>query len=229
MGLCDLPAELRVRIYDFLPDLQSDRHETVAPNIRITPALCRTNRQLRAEALPIYVQNSHFVIQADDDPSDYDNRVATWLRAIGPVVIGKVKSIQLSRHWKIPQPSRWQGHVGFYVRLERLNTSWQCTTGTYPIAKDMRGMRLESVEVLHHIVRQRLSVCTGLTAPHVEFVLNAMDVVASHPITAYDVDQGESGSRAWRGIWMAMQRELLALGCSNPQSHLEERKLFTPY
>ncbi|KAK3686320.1 hypothetical protein LTR37_019958, partial [Vermiconidia calcicola] len=211
MGLLDLPPEIRLQIYDYLPDFSPGRNETVGPNVRLTPALCRAgSRVLREEALPLYAKTSSFIIQTDDN----FNRVDAWLQALAAGdALSKVQSLQLSRHWKIKQPSRWQGHVGFYVRVHLHDKTWQCTAGTYPFANDTRGMRLESVELLCSIVRQRLGQLGGLSRSDVEFIVEAMDIVASHPVSTFDSEQSEDGRRRRRDMYTTMERHLMAL-CS---------------
>ncbi|KAK3717861.1 hypothetical protein LTR37_005633, partial [Vermiconidia calcicola] len=214
MGLLDLPPEIRLQIYDHLPDFSPGSNETVGQNVRLTPALCRTgSRVLREEALPLYAKTSSFIIQTDDN----FNRVGAWLQALAAgEALSKVQSLQLSRHWKIKQPSRWQGHVGFYVRVHLHDKTWQCTAGTYPFANDIRGMRLESVELLCSIVRQRLGQLGGLSRSDVEFIVEAMDIVASHPVSTFDSEQSEDGRRRRRDMYTTMERHLMALcGQSN--------------
>lgn len=264
MGLQALPPELISHILSFLPELshsstpnQSIKNVVVGPNIPLTPAVCRTSHVLRREALPLYAKSAAFSIQADEDPLSPNNRVRAWLDALGDEALGKVISLQLSRHWKLSQPTRWQGHVGFYVRLQWMETAgleasgkgkgrqkggWNVTTGTYPIANDMRGMRLESVNLLRENVVQRLRGLgwggrerSGLGRADVEFVVQAMEVVATHPIEAFDVEQSEQGRRARRRIWERMEEELLRLGMEhgsesgdgNDEEH--GSKFFTPY
>lgn len=155
---------------------------------------------------------------------------------------------------------RWQGHVGFYIQLERrkpkkmpsrssvasnstgtfqpewnarfvtplMEGIWEVTTGTYPIARDMRGMRLESVKLLTEIVSHRLHVPTpisanapstelnpGLLADDVEFLIRAREIVASHPILTYDHEPAESGRRRHHDTWTKMEQELLALNAQS--------------
>ena len=240
MGLLDLPTELRIQILEHLPDLSYGRHETVGPNVRITPAICRVSRVLREDALPIYAKTSSFIIQTDDCLNVINNRVQVWLQALGDVALSHVENLQLSRHWKIPRPSRWQGHVGFYVRLQLVDGAWQCTTGTYPIVNDMRGMRLESVDLLRHTVVQRLSQLSGspgergLSRADVECIVDAMDVVASHPISTFDTEQSEAGRRRRRGLWAEMEGQLFALGETAPNRDAPSfdptgRRFYTPY
>ena len=111
---------------------------------------------------------------------------------------------------------------------------WQVTTGTYPIANDMRGMRLESVELLRHIITQRLSrspssEAIGLLRTTVEFIVDAMDVVASHPIPTFDTEQSESGRQRRRETWMRMERSLFALNDGSSDHALAAKPFFTPY
>lgn len=238
MGLLELPAELRVQIFEYLPDLSYGRHETIGPNVRLTPAICRVSYSLRADTLPLYARTSAFIIQTDDNLHVSNNRVQLWLQALGDDAVCEVQSLQLSRHWKIKQPSRWQGHVGFYVRIQMVDKIWQCTAGTYPIANDIRGMRLESVELLRDIVIQRLTHRTSpngsmgcLTRLDVEFIVQAMDVVASHPISTFDTEQSEAGRKRRRGTWATMKQALdnLYAGADDGQTSIRNPDFYTPY
>ena len=216
MGLLGLPTELRIQILEDLPELSYGRHETIGPNVRLTPAICRVCRVLRYEALPLYAKTSAFIIQADGDLRVCNNRVQLWLDAMGADGLREVQSLQLSHHWKLHQPSRWQGHVGFYVRLQLHDKVWQCTVGTYPIANDKRGMRRESVELLRDFIRHRLSLSClsnekGLSRPDIEFIVEAMDIVASHPISTLDTGQNAAGVGGWCKAWSTMARELAGL------------------
>jgi hypothetical protein len=61
----DLPAELRNRVYDFAATPEkADQHTSVLPSL----ALAQTNRQLRAEYLPI-CKTAPVVIERDDLPA----------------------------------------------------------------------------------------------------------------------------------------------------------------
>lgn len=212
MGLLELPTELRIHILEYLPELSYGRHETIGPYVRLTPAICRVSHTLRKEALPLYAKTSLFIIQTDDN-----NRVQVWLQALDDIALTKVENLQLSRHWQDKQPTRWQGHIGFYIRLQLIDGTWNCTAGTYPFANDMRGMRLESIDLLRHIVMQRLRPPSAwaemkrLTRSDVGFIIHAMDVVASHPISSFDTEQSEGGRQRRREIWATMERKLLAL------------------
>ncbi|EMC97192.1 hypothetical protein BAUCODRAFT_23554 [Baudoinia panamericana UAMH 10762] len=216
MSLLSLPAELRLQIYQNLPHLRPGRSETVAPRIAITPAISRVNCKLRQESLPIYAENAHFFIQADEESLPASDRVAAWLFALGSA-IKHVRSFQLSRHWIGSHPTRWQGHVGFYVRLERLDDAWQVKAGTYPIAGDIRAMRAESVELLQYVVRQNVVLPLNmrdkpeLQAQDVQFVAAAIAVVATHPISAVDTEQSVAGGQRRRKAWSQLEGALLAL------------------
>ncbi|RMY30486.1 hypothetical protein D0865_15239 [Hortaea werneckii] len=140
-----------------------------------------------------------------------------------------------SRHWDASQPTRWQGHVGFYVRLEKGSNEWRCTTGTYPVARDMRGMRLESVELLRYVVRQNvLSRASqrenqALNASDIELIVSAMMIVANHPISAFDGEQSEAGKMKRRETWVDMEEKLLGLHANDQSEQDEPKRFFTPY
>ena len=212
MGVLDLPAELRMAIYGHLPDLASFRHVTISPNNPLTPAICRTSHVLREETLPLYASTAFFIIQIDEKA-----RLDSWLGALDANAISKVQGLQLSKHWNLEHPTRWQGHVGFYIRLQRTRDIWSCTVGTYPYANDMRGMRLESVEFLKRVVMKRLRPksawmeAKGLAKTDVEFVVRAMNVVASYPIPTSDMAPGEDGNRRRQIAWTRLKIELDAL------------------
>lgn len=238
MGLLEIPTELRLHIFSYLPDLQYGRHEAIGPNVRLTPSVCRVNRLFRSETLPLYARTSAFIIHVDDnlEPSAAGTRVQVWLQALGAEGLSEVQSLQLSRHWQVGRPSRWHGHVGFYVRLHVQDSKWKVTAGTYPIANDVRGMRLESVDFLQQVVRQRLAQIEGrerkgLDTGDVTFVLETMQIVASHPISSFDTEQSEDGKRRRREIWSDMERKLSAMAngsedvCRSPV----REKFYTPY
>jgi len=230
-----LPAEVRLRVYDFLPELASGRHEIVTLDTVLTPAICRVNKLLRRETLPLYAGNCHFAIQIDGAQVRDGNVISAWLEQLEPSGLKSVTSVQLSCHWRVPQPTRWQGHVGFYVRLEVLDDRWQCTTGTYPIVNDMRGMRSESVELLKHILDQHVGEVNVredrvLLPADVEAVARAMEIVASHPISAFDTEQSETGRKRRREIWLGMEQDLLGLNTGRAaQSGSHFDRFFTPY
>lgn len=211
-----LPAEVRLHVYDFLPELAIGRHEIVTSDTFLTPAICRVNKLLRIETLPLYAGNCHFVIQVDGPQMPNGNAISTWLEQLELTGLKSVTSVQLSCHWRLPQPTRWQGHVGFYVRLEVREGRWQCTTGTYPIVKDMRGMRSESVELLKYVLDQNVRDVnvredSGLLPADVDAVARAMEIVAKHPMSAFDTEQSEPGRRRRVEIWSEMERDLLTL------------------
>jgi len=236
MSLSALPAELRNEIYQYLEELQPGRHETVAPNVKLTPRICRASRWLRQETLPLYVGNCNFTIQADEDVYPEGDRVSLWLDTLGNA-IKHIRSFQISRHWNISQPTRHQGHMGFYLRLELSGPMWQMRGGTYPVVKDRSGMRMESVELLQFAVRENVLRFVidrekqQLTVPDVRYIAAAMEVVASHPISTYDLQQSEAARQSRRRIWSNMEKALFAL-----QSHettgtetVAAPQFFTPY
>ena len=237
MPILDLPPELRLRIYDFIPDLRLWRYETVAPNTRLTPAISRVNRQLRHETLPIYAANAHFSVQANSHSKYEHDPVTAWLQALGPLGLRHVRSIQLSQHWNLTHPTRGVGHEGFYIRLEKTADGvWQCTSGTYPVAKDTREMRLESVELLEerikHNVLQPMSLRDRrtLTASDLTYIISATGVVASHPIPAYDILQRKADrKRHHHSVWTEMERQLHALNASDASPDTEHRQIFMSY
>ena len=146
MGILQLPPELRLQIFAYL--FRYGRQETVGPNVQLTPALCRANRIFRRESLPLYAKTSAFIIQTDDSLHTVNDRVNMWLDALGDEALSYVENLQLSRHWHLQVPTRFQGNIGFYVKLQLVDEAWKCVAGTYPIANDKRGMRSESVELL---------------------------------------------------------------------------------
>ncbi|KAM3417659.1 hypothetical protein BST61_g5895 [Cercospora zeina] len=127
MSLLTLPAELRLRVYDYLPDLQPNRIETLTAHSALTPAISRVNTLLRHETLSIFTSNSTFTAALDDGAPFWPKRLTTWMNSLSPplpspttaAALSLIRSLQLSRHWNIPAPMRWQGHVGFYVRVEK--------------------------------------------------------------------------------------------------------------
>ncbi|KAF2766800.1 hypothetical protein EJ03DRAFT_259583, partial [Teratosphaeria nubilosa] len=211
--LLHLPAELRLRIYDFLPDLWPGRHEVVGGSINITPPICRTCTLLRTETVPVFAGNAHFAIQAARP--DIETTVRRWLCEIGPAGVKKLQSLQWRCHWNLAMPTRGEGHVGFYLRLERTaEDQWLCATGTSPIARDSRGMRLESVELLRDTAKQHLGSTMltrkhhHLTAPDILRMLEAVRIVADHPMPAFDPDRSDLARQCRHDIWSSMEREL---------------------
>ncbi|EGP85084.1 uncharacterized protein MYCGRDRAFT_95302 [Zymoseptoria tritici IPO323] len=246
MSLLGLPAELRLRIYDFLPELQQDRIETVTPySSHQTPSICRVSQIFHRETLPIYTANSLFSFPIDDAPETWARQVESWILALGPSAISRVRSIQFSQHWNITQPMRWMRHVGFYLRIERSKSSdissrtgldqsagfndawadhfvkpsrvsdWQVTSGTYPMARDARARRLQSVELLaqtteaYFRTRGAQEHSTGLSPGDVWFLMQAVNIVASHAIPYYDFNEsGNDRGREPCETWYNMKSEL---------------------
>ncbi|KAK5120039.1 hypothetical protein LTR85_007116 [Meristemomyces frigidus] len=210
----------------------------VKPSLdRLTPAICRASHQLHRETLPIYARNHEFVLEIGNSDSPKTNNhhtIATiWLQALGPLGIAHVRNLQLYSHWNISQPVRFQGHVGFYVRISKTDNTWECATGTSPSARDRRGMRLESVKLLQSVIQQNvLQPMAGRTkqaflCSDVELVIAAMEVVASHTISAFEPEQSDSGKERRHEIWADMERQLLALGTTEAASP-ESRQSLTP-
>lgn len=92
-----LPAELRIRIYEYVLARDDDKPFRTNPNtyrkaraqsvVTITqrtamPALLRLDRQIRSEALPIFYSQTTFVIVAT--PTTRDQRYfGEWLKLVG--------------------------------------------------------------------------------------------------------------------------------------------------
>ncbi|RMY92859.1 hypothetical protein D0861_02268 [Hortaea werneckii] len=227
MALSTLPPELRLRIYDYLPDLAAGRSVAVTDASRLVPPICRASQQIHQETIPIYTENTRFTIDTSEDFQEGASLLSSWLAALRPS--------GLSRHWNALQPTRWQGHVGFYVKLEKGPGEWRCSTGTYPVARDMRGMRLESIELLRHVVRQKvlsqasLREHQALMASDIELIVSAMIIVASHPISAFDTEQSEAGKKRRREIWADMEEKLFGLHANDGSEQDEPKRFFTPY
>lgn len=119
MSLLTLPAELRLKIYEHLPALYPNSQHNISPTSALTPAICRTNTILRRETLPIYASDSLFAVCIDDSPVIWKCRIDSWISALGSTALSRIGSLQISRHWKLLQPQRWQGHVGFYIRIDK--------------------------------------------------------------------------------------------------------------
>ena len=169
----------------------------------------------------------------------------------GPELLPRIRSLQLSRHWSLPLPFQYQGHVGFYVRVEPRKApsglgdwGWQpntqptarlaawaqqnnillhqkgygITIGTYPMAKDYRKARLDSVQLLANAIRGRALAQssdgteegTGLDCEQVCYMVRAMDVVATRPILALHGDAVEAYDEACK-MWSAMNEEFCSL------------------
>lgn len=212
MGLLDLPTELRMQIFEYLPELSYGREETIGPNVRLTPPICRVCHLLKYETLPLYAKTTSFIIQTDTQ-----TRLQVWLAVLGDTGLSNVENLQLSKNWKLKIPVAWSGQIGFYLRLRMINGIWNVTAGTYPRANDMSGMRLESVDLLRHVIMRRLRPPTAwtekklLTRGDLEFVVDAMKIVASHPIPTFETDQSEWAGKTRRQFWDRMEGKLLAL------------------
>lgn len=235
MALSTLPPELRLRIYDYLPDIADRRSVAISDVASLLPPVCQTSRQIHQETAPIYAENTHFTIDTSGDSKEGASLLFRWLAALGPSGVRKIRSLQLSRHWDASQPTRWQGHVGFYVRLEKGPNEWRCTTGTYPVARDMRGMRLESVELLQYVVRQNvlsrasLREDQALNTSDIELIVSAMMIVANHPLSAFDTEQSEVGKKKRRETWGDMEEKLLELHANDRSEQDEPKRFSTPY
>lgn len=111
-------------------------------------------------------------------------------------------------------------------------------------------MRLESVELLAEIIRHHLHVptpraleqegaeyATGLSQADFHFLVQAMGVVASHPIGAYDIDQAENARQRRLEAWSGMEQQLRALNVQSMGSGdladdadaISTKRFFTPY
>ena len=218
MALLALPAELRLRIYSYVEDLKHGREEEVALACPLTPAICRTNLQLRRETIVTFAENAYFIVAvgAFNARRNPRLRLQIWLNALGDGGLARVRSVQFDRNWDLPLPERWQGHVGFYVRLEKHDGLWQCSTGTCPMARDSRAMRQESAELLRRVIYRRLQQPRPapedvLTRCDAELIFDAMNMVAMNPLPTYDIDQTEAGRQRRRQTWMDIERKLLAL------------------
>jgi hypothetical protein len=96
-----------------------------------------------------------------------------------------------------------------------------CFILTITRARDARGMRLQSVELLARVVQARFrrasttDVPGSLSVDDVRFLLRAVNVVASHSISYYDFEPGDHGDRKPCEIWSNMKTELehLLLDC----------------
>ncbi|KXT01434.1 hypothetical protein AC578_9543 [Pseudocercospora eumusae] len=227
MSLITIPPELRLRIYEYLPDLQPNNLKNFTGHAALTPSTSRTCHLLRHETIPIYASNSQFIFNIDDAATLWSRGTRIWAQLLfNNDSLSRVRSIYLSQHWQIPQPMRWQGHVGFYLLLERRKTSepeessfpkawssrfvlaqtsglWTVTTGTYPVSKDVRGMRLESVELLASTIRRHFSDSDseGLVPDDIDFSLQAMNIVATHPVL-------DLGLQRRQDIWLSMEDKL---------------------
>lgn len=215
--LLGLPAELRISIYRKLPELIYGHVETVGPRSRLTPAISRVNQLLRRETLPLYAKTARFAIQTDDD-----DRLQVWLQALGEHGLANVESLQLSKHWRLTQPTRWEGHIGFYVQLSLLEKVWTCVVGTYPIVKDQRRRRMESADLLRAVIMRELLPRSirpdrkALSASNIDFIVEAMQIVARHPIPAIDHGQDSIGAEQPSGkVWHSMCCRLKALEASD--------------
>ena len=79
-------------------------------------------------------------------------------------------------------------------------------------------MRSESVDLLRSLVMQRMRKSKGLSRPDVEFIVHAMEIVSSHPVSTFDMQQSGAGIQRQRDIWASMERKLFALEASAKDS-----------
>ncbi|KAK0264791.1 hypothetical protein B0A54_07670 [Friedmanniomyces endolithicus] len=221
MPLDTLPVELRLHVYEYLPELRINRHESVAPHTPLTPGICRASTWLRRETLPIYARNAHFGIQADDNAYPKGNRVQIWLSTLNDS-IKHVQSFQLSRHWATNgPPTRGQGHVGFYIFFEcRSEDRWKVSGGTYPLIHDGRAGRGETLLRLLRVLKQTVLIRgvelrgekPQLRREDVEGIAAAMDLVARRPFPADPLaDQRAEGREARRKALEDLESALYAL------------------
>jgi len=225
----------------------------------LTPPLSRVTRQLRRETLALYAKACHFAIPLEKQSSDATastSPVDIWLDALTDVNIAKLQSLQLSMHWNITSPTRWQTHVGFYLRLERIatgaelplgDTGWKCDVGTYPIANDHRGFRVESIRslrghvqgYLQHMCKERQSDLLGnretasgslsLARNDMDFLMNAIRTVARNPISTHNLDQDEHGQQSRRFAFLKMESELNDLAGARGVPPRQDESFYTPY
>jgi hypothetical protein len=71
----------------------------------------------------------------------------------------------------------------------------------------------------------------GLSKADVLFVLETMDIVASHPISSFDTEQSEAGRRRRRDIWSDMEEKLSAIAkdAEETNSAATRSRFYTPY
>jgi hypothetical protein len=121
VGFKDLPGEVRNNIYEHvIGDLQDQRPnhgEFAGPSFNLLsidphpqlinewqPALTRVDRQIRAEALPLYYARNMFVVPKQGFP-DFETRLdllRAWLRSIGPQNASLVSRIGISLSFQAP-------------------------------------------------------------------------------------------------------------------------------
>lgn len=112
------------RIYDYLPELQPRHQSNLSSfSLSLTPSISRTCSLLRHETLPIYACSTNFAFTLDSSSRVWTKRLSPWLKTLSPCShknnnLARIGSLYLSQHWQIHSPTRWQGHVGFYVKLE---------------------------------------------------------------------------------------------------------------
>jgi hypothetical protein len=69
-----------------------------------------------------------------------------------------------------------------------------------------------------------------LSKVDVLFVLETMDIVASHPISSFDTEQSEAGRRRRRDIWSDMETKLSALAKDvEEEGDATKSAFYTPY
>ncbi|KAK6432340.1 hypothetical protein LTR95_011491 [Oleoguttula sp. CCFEE 5521] len=242
MSFLSLPPELRLQIYALLPEFRSNPNMpiTIASGNVLAPPLCRTSRLLRHETLPLYAQNTSFTFwlaSGLEQKRLISLGMDHWLCALGSTGLARLSTLNFNRNWELSRPSRGQHHVGFYVNLKRdltvmgaqTSRRWQMSMGTYPIVKDLSGMRLQSVQLLERSVIARLqredavaddasgdvSVTAeangqlDFTRADFEYVIAAMDVIARHPFSTFEPQ--EEAKQRQLVAFEKMREELAAL------------------
>ena len=89
-------------------------------------------------------------------------------------------------------------------------------------------VQVESTGLLRELIQRRLGGLRGLARNDVEFCVEAMDVVASHPISTFDLEQSEDGRRRRRLALEEMERVLLIVESAGGRE-VPPRPFFTPY
>ncbi|PPJ50444.1 hypothetical protein CBER1_05543 [Cercospora berteroae] len=229
MSLLTLPAELRLRIYDYLPDLQPNRIETLTAYSKLTPAISRVNTLLRHETLGIFTSSSSFTIAMDDGHHFWLKRLTIWMNSLSPTPLSRVRSLQLSRHWNLPAPMRWQGHSGFYVRAERpkskrasktFTISTSSSTDSFPSAWSNRFVKpVREAEGSWTVTAGTYPVSKDLQNMRLESVELLAKVIRQYFAATWhysDADEEEVGLRREDVLFLLRAMDIVAAYQNNP-------------
>jgi hypothetical protein len=224
MALLKLPTELRLEILELLPELAGGQKIHVSSSGTATPAISRTCRLLRLETLALYVRNARLIIalpKTSPYTPDNSHRREPWTISLQSLPTLRLSQVQLRRQWETPPtPSAPMQENGFHLQFDLVfqrapnAMRWDVQAGTYPVPRDLRGMRHESTALLKRCIEAYLDRKKERTPCLIEdlvFVAQAMDLIAQHPIPIYDLDQDDNGLQGRRSQFNEMENAIIQL------------------